>query len=932
MKSFYIDSINKTVVLTFDFDKTIVEEVKGCDYNARWNPELEHWVVPVNEYSLPNITRLIKHHKFQKTEPIVEEDVKVDYSRSEVDYAYLKGLCDHVGFAYTPRDYQLEALGYAREKGNIINGDDVGLGKCEYIKNRVFTPQGRKEIGKLKVGDYVIGSDGKPTKVLQIHPQNKKKPLYRITFSDGFSLLVSEDHLFNVRSNFNNQNKFQTLSISQMLDKTLVVSRFGERRNGKKSYETKTFYKTRHGGNRWCIPIVKPIQFENNEELPICPYLLGFILGDGYIDKYGAVSCEIHKEDFEEIFNNYEFEEYNSSGINTRGASIRYLKSEFIQLGLNGKLSCDKFIPKIYKYSSIKNRLQLLRGLMDSDGWWNKTTNSSYGVSQYSTSSEELADDVCEIVQSLGGIARKRHMIPSYSHKGVKKKGKINYQITIKLPNDINPFRLKRKFDSYKAPQKFKVNRAIKDISFERYDECVCISVEAEDNLYVTEHAIVTHNTFEAIMSAETSNAFPCLVITPASVKNQWKEKWLEIVKDNRIISTIESKETRSHKNNWDADVVVINYDILGKKQGKGTTLKFEQLGTIDWKMCIFDEGHFLKNKTSQRAAAAKRITQAKDDLTIQLLTGTATMSRPVELWNLLKIIKKDHLIATDWYQFIRRYCGGYKGKFGWVTDGATHTLELNKLLRENCYIRREKREVLDDLPPITKQVYKTSITNKKDIDSARDNFIDYIISVGGIEAAERAQEAEHLVALSVMRKLSIDGKLKSIEQYLKDWEESKIKLVVFGLHREALDYLSNKFKCPLIAGGISSTKKRDIVKDWVKSNDVFLFGNMESAGTGVDGLQDICSNMLILELPWRPSDITQAVGRLERSGQKSNTTVTFMLSDDTIDSEMWSMLEHKEMVTEAVNKGIDIRKSSSGMKEVMKRILKKANKSLAPE
>ena len=925
MRTYSLDSINKTVILTLSFDEDIIREIKALDFNSRWNQELKHWVVPVNDYSIGLISALIKEYNFIKAEVKKQEDVDVSYKKTEVDLAYLKGMCDSKGFTYTPRDYQLEALAFGIEKGNIINGDDVGLGKCEYVKNKVFTPQGRKEIGELKVGDYVIGSNGKPTKVLQVHPQDKKKPLYRITFSDNFSLLVSGEHLFNVRSNFNKQNKFQTLSISQMLDETLVISRFGEGRNSKKSYETKTFYKDQHGGRRWSIPIVEPIQFENNEELPICPYLLGFTLGDGHIDKYGAVSYEIHKDDFEEVFNNYEFRECNSAGANTRGASIRYYKSEFIQLGLNGKLSYNKFIPKIYKYNTVENRLQLLRGLMDSDGWWNKTTNSIHGVSQYSTSSEEMADDVCEIVQSLGGIARKRQMIPSYIYKGIKKKGRINYQISIKLPNDINPFQLKRKFNLYKAPQKYKVNRAIKDISFERYDECVCISVEAEDNLYVTEHAIVTHNTFEAIMYAETTNSFPCLVIVPASVKYNWYEKWLEITGEKRNVSVIESKETKKHKNNWNADVVIINYDILGKKQGRGTAMKFAQLVETNWGMVVIDEAHFLKNKTSQRAQAAKKITQISDDIKIQLLTGTATMSKPVELWNLLKLCKVDEFIAVDWYQFVRRYCGGYKGKFGWVTDGATNTLELNKKLRETCYIRREKREVLTEMPDVTKQVIQMAITNMKDITAANTNFIQYIIDTKGEEAAEAAMEAEHLVALGMMRKLAIEGKAKAIELYLKDWKESGKKLAVFGIHKELLIHLAEKFKCPLIAGGVSSKQKQEIVKDWIKSDDIFLFANMESAGTGVDGLQLVCSNMLIIELPWRPSDLTQVIGRLDRSGQEEPVTVTFALSDDTIDSEMFEMLADKELVTEAVNKGIDIKRNGSGMRAVMKKIIKKS-------
>ena len=553
---FYIDKLNQTVNFTFDFDHAIVNRIKACDFNSRFNPEYKEWIVPVNEYSKIRIKSIIKEFNFKQIEKKEIEDVVVNYEVAEIDYAYLKGLSDAKGFTYNPRQYQLEALGYALEKGSIINGDDVGLGK-----------------------------------------------------------------------------------------------------------------------------------------------------------------------------------------------------------------------------------------------------------------------------------------------------------------------------------------------------------------------------TFESIMYAETTNSFPCLVVVPASVKYNWQEKWEEITGNKREVAVIESKETKARKNDWKADVVVINYDIIGKKQGKGATLRFKELKQ-KWDMIIFDEAHFLKEKTSIRSRAAKML--VKDVEKIQLLTGTAIMSKPVEIWNLLVLVKRDGEIAKDWMQFITRYCGGYRGKFGWVTDGATNTLELNQKLRNVCYIRREKRDVLKELPAVTKQVIQMPITNMSKIKRATNDLIEYIRESKGDESAEKAQEAEHLVALSVLRKLAIEGKLKAIEGYLKDWKASGKKLVVFGIHREGLEYLATKFKCQLIAGGTSSKDKLSIVKDFQTNEDIFLFANMQSAGTGVDGLQNICSNMLIIELPWRPSDLTQTIGRLDRSGQTEAVTVSFMLSDQTVDEQMFEMLSSKEQVAEAVNKGIDISRQKSGLKQVLRKILKK--------
>jgi SWI/SNF-related matrix-associated actin-dependent regulator 1 of chromatin subfamily A len=429
--------------------------------------------------------------------------------------------------------------------------------------------------------------------------------------------------------------------------------------------------------------------------------------------------------------------------------------------------------------------------------------------------------------------------------------------------------------------------------------------------------------TFEAIMYAETKKAFPCLVVVPASVKYNWGAKWYEITKERRSVSVIESGK----KQNWDAEVVIINYDIIGKKQGRGATVKFEELLTIPWKMTIWDEAHFMKNKTAQRSKAAKKIidrTIKERGAIIQMLTGTATMSKPIELWNLLILLHKDKLIAQDWYQFVRRYCGGYKGKFGWETGGATNTLELNRKLRENCYIRREKRDVFKEMPPVTSQVIDIPITNSRNYKHAVEDLIDYIRINLGEDRAEKAQEAEHLVQIGLLRKLAIEGKLKAVEQYLKDWAQGDTKLLVFGLHREPLDYLSEKFKCDIIAGGVSAKRKYEIAVDWKNNDKQFLFGNIDSMGTGVDELQHASSNILVLELPWRPSDISQLTGRLDRSGQKEAVTLTYLLSDETIDREMWEMLADKETVVEAVNKGVDVKRNKSGMRSVMKKIMKR--------
>ena len=230
----------------------------------------------------------------------------------------------------------------------------------------------------------------------------------------------------------------------------------------------KTYYKQSNGQNKWQIPIVKPIQFENDFKLPINPYLLGVIIGDGHIGNSGYVKILLDRNDFDEIFTDQfinEGKEKNGNRINL----INTIKEEIITLGLNGKLSHTKFIPDTYKYSSIEDRLAILQGLMDTDGHCMKSDKGVFLGTEYCTVSEQLADDVAEIVHSLGGIVRKKSKVGSYKKEdGTRVECKVAYRLNIKLPEGINPFRLKRKADEYNPPQKYKVGRYIKDIKLEK--------------------------------------------------------------------------------------------------------------------------------------------------------------------------------------------------------------------------------------------------------------------------------------------------------------------------------------------------------------------------------------------------------------------------------------------------------------------------------
>jgi len=362
--------------------------------------------------------------------------------------------------------------------------DPVSEGKAEHIDNMLYTPTGRKRIGDIQIGDQVIGSNGKSTNVIGIYPQGIKK-MCNITFSDGHSIKVCEDHLWNVKLNGGTKG-YITLSVKNLLDTKKTITYKGTGRNIKKEYTISTYYKDKQNRNRWSIPIVKPIEFNTSKDVPINPYLLGLLLGDGGLSqrsiRFSTVDEELVRAIQHLLPKDLIIKKVKNShcdyAITTTVGSRNSLSQKLKELGLKGKTSKDKFIPEEYMYSFGFHRLALLQGLMDTDG-----SCTNHGAEFYS-SSKTLAYQVVELVQSLGGIAKIR----------CKKTTHLDsYIVRVLLPSYLEPFILKRKREIYKPSQVF--SRHITDIQYIEDAEAVCISVDAPDNLYVTEHAIVTHNT-----------------------------------------------------------------------------------------------------------------------------------------------------------------------------------------------------------------------------------------------------------------------------------------------------------------------------------------------------------------------------------------------------------------------------------------------------
>lgn len=414
------------------------------------------------------------------------------------------------------------------------------------------------------------------------------------------------------------------------------------------------------------------------------------------------------------------------------------------------------------------------------------------------------------------------------------------------------------------------------------------------------------------VVTMELLDSFPVIIVSPASVKMGWKREWNQWA-DGRKIQVIDSR-CEIEKGNH---VYVINYDILDKR--------LKELLKLKPQCAVFDEIHLCKNGSSKRAKASKAL--ASKCQFVYGLSGTFILNRVIEIVYPLKILKQFKEIFPDLQYFYNRYCNAKRTRFGLDTSGASNTLELNRVLSNKCYFRKEKKDVLTELPPLVETIYEVPLSNRKKYIKAEQEFIEFL-KIYDVEKVKSAQRAEHLVRMSTLKGLSIEGKLDGIKQFLKEWVECNEgkKVLVFGVRTKPLEELHRSFNSHIITGGLDATKKSKIIESFKEDDKMILFANIDTIGTGTDGLQHCCEDMFYIELPNRPSDIEQANARLLRMGSiaKESINVGYLLCSDTIDMQIHSALNSKRVITDAVNKGLDSGESGSIDKLVMKKLLSK--------
>lgn len=473
------------------------------------------------------------------------------------------------------------------------------------------------------------------------------------------------------------------------------------------------------------------------------------------------------------------------------------------------------------------------------------------------------------------------------------------------------------------------------------------------------------------------TQAFPALIVCPSSVVLNWvkeasaafpgKKFWYAKKKDapkhrckigTQQMNLFGDADQLKYDSNCDAcqlaeaDVLVINYHkiadgwkqgrdehgkkIKGYKRQKGERAEVVLSGSakaIKARGCNFfagDESHYLKNNSTQWTKGVKEIVKGMDIRL--LLSGTPIKNRPSELEPQAEILDRIDDLG-GWHLFHKKYCDKQEtGKNANSTEGSSNETTLNRMLRAVGFIQRNKRDVLIDLPPLTKSLLEVEIDNEEEYIYAekktiewcaeqavkRKEFLEAIADLdpysqsAAIERQKlhtrlKVMRAEAMIRIMALRKVAAMGKLEAMKDWISDFTETDNKLVVFAHHQDIQDAIQLKFATLHIFGRDPMVDRQEAIRLFQEDPNHKIITISSAAKEGVT--LTASSYLLMLERQWTPADENQIIGRIERIGAKYPMTVYIAmarLSDnkETIDHKMHRLLEKKEQLCDMVIRG----------------------------
>lgn len=439
--------------------------------------------------------------------------------------------------------------------------------------------------------------------------------------------------------------------------------------------------------------------------------------------------------------------------------------------------------------------------------------------------------------------------------------------------------------------------------------------------------------TCQAIATMVAANTFPCLVICPSSLKLNWQREIHMWTDKKAMLLSDKNKDTwpmfaQTGANLFEGAVMnhvfIVNYESLKKyfvasiSEHDGPLrlnhIKFKQVISL-FKMVILDESHRCKEIKTQQTKFVKGICHGKE--WILALTGTPVVNKPKDLISQLGII--DQLNEFGGYtNFTKRYCDDTYGN-------GSNLKELNYRLATTCFYRRDKSEVLKDLPAKMRQVVLCDISTKKEYKDALADLEEYLKKYKHAtdDQVARSMKGEVMVKIGVLKNISARGKINDVVEYVNDVIDSGEKIVLFTHLHDVQNNLKRHFPDALTILGDDdgATRQRNVdlfqgkreigrrtsgpfsepIYEQIpyEQQQKLIICSIKAAGVGIT--LTASSRVAFVELPWHPADSEQCEDRCHRIGQIDSVQCTYFLGKNTIDEWIFKIIDEKRAVSNTI-------------------------------
>lgn len=413
----------------------------------------------------------------------------------------------------------------------------------------------------------------------------------------------------------------------------------------------------------------------------------------------------------------------------------------------------------------------------------------------------------------------------------------------------------------------------------------------------------------QSIIAAVESGAKNILVVSPSSAKTNW-EREINVFCDDTTI--IDGKVFDKAK------FTIINFDILKNfhtlydsrtnKTPKEQLQLNRELANANYDCCIIDEAHYLKNNDSIRGKIMVELAVKHGIPRVWLLTGTPVANRPMDFFNLLKIIKSP--IAENWKHYATRYCEGRQffrtlksgqRKQIWLTDGASNLEELASKTK-NIILRRLKTEVLD-MPDkvITPMHHKLTPKGVKEYDALWGEYLEK----RALEGKKNGNLQKDLVELVLLRQFIAAEAIPHTIEMVENAIDMGRKVIIFTSFTQELEILAAHFGKLAVKhnGPMTNSQKQKSVDAFQNNSKVKVFiGNIKSAGVAITLTE--ATVIIFNSFDWVTGNNEQAEDRAYRIGQNNDVNVYYQIFDDTISTRMWETLRQKKSVIDVILNG----------------------------